>query len=122
MCDLYRGTLTYRRLWVLINRLPQESWTQTALRDDPERQDLVAPEQAAEQRFGPWSQAELLLAAVVDAVNSVRFAVVRVNGNKDYPAPDPLPRPGVNRPVRFEKPSEEALQFLEKLRARRVVS
>ena len=107
---------------MLINRLPQESWTQTALRDDPERQELVAPELTAEQRFGPWSQADLLLATLVDAVNSVRFVIARTNGNPDYPAPEPTPRPGVNRPARFEKPSAEALEFLEKLRARRVVS
>lgn len=114
--------MSHRRLWVLINRLPQESWTQTALRDDPERQDLVAPEQPAEQKFGPWSQEELLLAALIDAVNAVRYAVVRTSSaqNDSYPAPDPFPRPGLSvGGPKFEKPSPEALEFLEKLRARR---
>jgi hypothetical protein len=63
---------------------------------------------------------------VVDAVNSVRFVLARVNGNKDYPAPDPMPRPGMDRAQGIGAASEEALEamhealeFLNSLRARR---
>ena len=107
LVDLFRGKLSYRELWNLIQFLPQDTWTQAILRDDPDRQALVNQGQD-EHKFGPWSQGDLLMAALIDAVNKVRYAVVRVAGNDDYPMPEPFPRPGMERMARQIVDSAEA--------------
>jgi hypothetical protein len=99
--------MSYRELWVLIEGLPQDSWTQTALRDDPNRANL--PAQAdGEQRFGPWSLANFQIAVLTDAVRQLEFVLARVNGNKDYPKPEPTPRPGLKQVTRQAVDAAEA--------------
>jgi hypothetical protein len=107
--------MSYRELWVLIQGLPQDSWTQTALRDDPNREQL--PQQAdSEQRFGPWSLENFQLAVLTDAVRQLEFVLARVNGTKDYPRPEPTPRPGlkqVTRQVVDAAEAEAARRYLD---------
>lgn len=113
--DLWRGRMSYRRLWVLLNRLPQESWTQTILRDRTPDDALVAPARD-EQRFGPWALDNYQLASVLDAIRHLEFTLARVNGN-EWPPPDPTPRPGVQR---RGKPSlsPRGVTYLNSLRAK----
>lgn len=107
--------MSYRRLWVLINRLPQESWTQTDLRDNAPENELVAPARG-ERKFGPWALEHYQLASVTDAIRRLEFTLARVNGN-NWSAPEPTPRPGMTRQVR--KQSEANVIYLNNLRASR---
>jgi hypothetical protein len=112
--EFYRGEMSCRELGVLIRHLPQESWTQTALRDMPGEQLLAAPA-TGERKFGPWALVNHQLAALGDAVMRLEVTVARSNG-ADWKYPDPTPRPGAARPVR--KQSEANVLYLESLRAR----
>jgi hypothetical protein len=101
---------------VLISKLPQESWTQTALRDTPaDGLEGLAPAES-EQKFGPWAHADYQRAALIDAVNYLTAMTAWLNGNKDYPPPKPTPHPGSNRPVRIQ--SDDNVRYLDNLRAR----
>lgn len=105
--------MSHRELWVLIDGLPQDSRTQTALRDKQEH-ELLDP--AAERKFGPWSQSDYLMANLIDAVNYNTFVTARAAGDKDFPKPDLTPRPGMNRPIRRQ--SQAAVAYLKKLRGK----
>lgn len=114
LMDLWRGRLSYRRLSVLIRKLPGDSWTQTALRDAAET-ELVEPV-AGPMRFGPWTLTNYQLAGLTDAVNALRYVTARLAGQDKYPLPEPTPRPGMSRPVRRQ--SRAAVAYLKKLRGR----
>lgn len=110
--------MSYRELWVFIQHLPQESWTQTILRD---RQfaELINPadeRKAGPQKFGPWAHQDYLLAQLIDAVNRNTYVTAAVAGSKDAKPPEPTARPGIERLVRHQ--SDAAVLYLDKLRAR----
>jgi hypothetical protein len=51
---------------------------------------------AADPSTGQWSQAEMLLALLIDTVRQLTYTTVRLqHGKKAGKVPDPLPRPGV---------------------------
>jgi hypothetical protein len=113
--------LSYRRLWVLIKQLPPESATQTALRDedlDVGVDDLIAADPEPEDRFGPWSKQDYLLAHLIDAVRENTYAVSVAGSLEPKPKPPALfPRPGVRRPESAPQPlSEAAVLYLNRLR------
>lgn len=94
LLDVYRGRLSLRRLRVLIEHLPRESATKTALAnavpDDVMRQASsdYRPDRA------PWSHVEILLAEIKDQITLSRLIAVAAAGGK----PDeftPTPRPGI---------------------------
>lgn len=102
--DLWRpGGLTWRRLGLIIDRLPPESATKTALRD------ALTPEQLAgipeSRTHGAWSRAEMLLARIGD--NVAHLAWMQTDG-KTKP-PEPLARPGI-------EPLESSTYMTEELR------
>jgi hypothetical protein len=81
LLDYYRGTLSARRLRVLIRHLPRESALVRALHGD----------------VADWGLAEHLLAGAVDelAVGNWLFATANSDENADPPErPRPVPRPG----------------------------
>ncbi|MEO3856238.1 hypothetical protein [Acrocarpospora sp. B8E8] len=86
--------LTWRLLGVLIRNLPMESATKTAMRNSMSGTELEAAGKAADPSEGQWSQEEMLLARVHDAIRHLEWALIRVNGGKGKP-PEPMPRPGV---------------------------
>lgn len=109
--------MSYRELWVLLNRLPQESWTQTALRDKDPEGPLVAPERG-EQKFGPWALTNHQLADLRDAVRRLEYVSAVAGQLTPAPKPpEPTPQPGVKRAVR--KQSAENVVYLNSLRAPR---
>lgn len=77
---------------MLLDRLPVESEYKTELRNDTDLSALPAPKPG---RFGPWPQTDMLLAKLVDLAQHWMWA----NADPDTrpPAPDPYPRPGVER-------------------------
>lgn len=103
---------------MLVKHLPPESWTQTKLRD-LDIAELVA-EEPGDRTFGPWSQADYLSAALVDAVNRNTYVTALLAGAKDFPAPEPLPRPGL-RPAGSRAPTElqrAQVIYLDSIRAK----
>lgn len=104
--------MSYRQLWVLLNRLPQESWTQTALRDQEPDGDLPQMPAVAES-FGPWALGNYQLAMLTDAVRGLEVTLARVNGN-EWDAPTPTPTPLSQR--RPRRPAGQ-VSYLNTLRA-----
>jgi hypothetical protein len=110
--------MSYRELWVFVQQLPQESWTQTILRD---RQfaELINPadeRRTGPHQFGPWAHQDYLLAQLIDAVNRNTYVTAVAGQLKDPKFPEPTPRPGLDRLVRRQP--EAAVLYLDKLRAR----
>jgi hypothetical protein len=94
LLDLYRGTLSPRKLGVLVDFLPPESATHTALRNEaPEPAADAAPFDAAK---GRWSALEMLLATLIDETRLLRWVYVSAHSEKGASggAPDPVRRPG----------------------------
>lgn len=109
---LFTGKLTHREALVYIAQLPEDSRTQTLLRDRQNAQP--AEPNDGPVKFGPWRTENYQLAALTDAVRRLEITLVRVNGN-DEKYPDPSPRPGIGRPVRRQ--SVANVTYLSKLRA-----
>ncbi|MEU2867747.1 hypothetical protein ABZ769_00855 [Streptomyces olivoreticuli] len=84
---------------MLVEHLPPESATMTALRNAAPPADLDAQAEGADPSRGRWSQTELLLAQAIDAVNRLShyYALVNTSGSKKPAPPAPVPRPGVPR-------------------------
>lgn len=111
---MYRGDLSYRRLWVLVTKLPQESATQTELRDAA---PPVVVEANAETKFGPWSVINYQLAQVLDALHRLEYVEAVTGGIEPKPdPPKPTPRPGASNVRQLRTPEEVA--YLQALRAR----
>jgi len=68
-------TVTFRRLKVLLARLPLGAW-------------------GKDQGPASWSQETYMLANVIDAVNQVSWVVAQSNSRRKIPAPKPITRPG----------------------------
>jgi hypothetical protein len=99
--------MSFRELWVFVQHLPQESWTQTVLRDDPERQALVNPSES-DLKFGPWTHGDFLSVEIIDAIRHLEVTVARSNG-QDVEYPKPTQRPGMKRLARQISDSAEAV-------------
>lgn len=93
----HRGEMTARRLRVLIQRMPPESATWTALRNATPAAELAAQAEKGEPEKGRWSQLEQLVAANVDATRRVEWVLQCVNieqKSKRPDVPEPMRRPG----------------------------
>jgi hypothetical protein len=102
--------MTARRLRVLIQRLPPESATWTALRNAMSPAELAEQAEKGEPEKGRWSQLEQLIAANVDAVRRVEWVLLCSNieqKSKRPDAPEPMRRPGAG-------PRKKQAQLTEK--------
>jgi len=110
--------MTARRLRVLIQHLPPESATWTALRNAMSDEELAEQADKGEPEKGRWSQQEQLLASALDAIRRVEYVLVCANTEKKSQRPDapkPTPRPGA-KPLRPKvQLSETTADFLFKL-------
>jgi hypothetical protein len=89
--------MTARRLRVLIEHLPPESATWTALRNAMSPEELAAQADKGEPEKGRWSQQEQLLAAVYDRLGYIQYVLTCVNteNKSKWPdPPEPMRRPG----------------------------
>lgn len=94
LLDVHRGRMSLRRLRVLIQHLPPESATKTALRNAaPEPDDKAL---AAEYRpdKGAWSSEMMLLADIKDQLVLGRSVAIAAAGGSP-PDFQPTPRPGI---------------------------
>lgn len=101
--------MTWRRLRVLIQHLPSESSTWTALRNAMSEEELAEQADKGEPEKARWSQLEQLVAANLDATRRVEWAVLAVNTEKAKRAkpPEPTRRPGA-KPVRVKQKLTDA--------------
>ncbi|MFK0182296.1 hypothetical protein ACIQVR_40800 [Streptomyces xanthochromogenes] len=110
--------MTSRRLRVLLQHLPPESATMTALRNELTDEELAEQADRGEPEKGRWSQQEQLLAAIADAVRNLGYITVLANsdgkGRKPTP-PEPIRRPGAKAPRPKAALSDEAAERLFRL-------
>lgn len=90
---MYRGRLSIRRLRILIEHLPPESATKTAIRNAVGPDELAA---SGEYRpdLGQWSSMEMLLAVLRDELVLTRHVAIAAAGGKP-PEFVPMSRPGI---------------------------
>ncbi|WP_329472763.1 hypothetical protein OIE75_29885 [Streptomyces sp. NBC_01723] len=82
---------------MLIEHLPPESHTMTALRNSLSQAELDAQADKGEPEKGRWSQLEQLVAANVDAIRRLEYLLICINTEKKSKRPDPpepMRRPG----------------------------
>lgn len=107
--------MSWRRFGVLLNHLPPESAYMTALRESMTPDELAAlSAQPGMDRFGSWSQLEMLLARVGDEIAHL----IWMQSDGKTPPPQPYPRPGVRRTATVSaiNPAAEAyLREVERL-------
>lgn len=110
--------MSWRRLRVLIQHLPPESATWTALRNSLTDEELAEQADKGEAEKGRWSQVEQLLAANLDASRRIEYVLICANTEKKSQRPDPpkpVPRPGA-KPLRPKAQlSEASAEFLFQL-------
>ncbi|MWA08729.1 hypothetical protein [Streptomyces sp. BA2] len=110
--------MTWRQLRVLIQHLPPESSTMTALRNLLTDEELAEQAEKGEPEKGRWSQLEQLTASVLDAIRRLEHVYIcsHVEKKRDQPAaPEPTRRPGA-KPLRpTPKISEQAAERLFQL-------
>lgn len=96
------GRLTFRRLHLLIEQLPPESRTKTAIRDLQNPFALAEAAQLGGQRgWGPISRTDDLLMRLGERIDWVAYVVNKTAGGTPR---EPLPwrRPGVLGPAELE--------------------
>lgn len=88
--------MSLRRLRILIEHLPPESATKTAMRRNATPEQIAAATADEDYRpdLAPWSSLEMLTASLLDAVRMNTAAMIAVNGGPQ-PSVDPTPRPGI---------------------------
>lgn len=110
--------MTARRLRVLIERLPPESATWTALRNAMSPQELAAQADKGEPEKGRWSQQDQLLAAVYDRLSQIQYVLTCVNteSKSKWPdPPEPMRRPGAGPKKKQAQLTENSAETLFKL-------
>lgn len=98
--------MTWRQLRVLVEHLPPESATMTALRNAMSDDDLTEAAELGEPEKGRWSQVEQLLAVVADRVARVEHVLILANSDPKrgrIDPPEPIRRPGAK--VKKPKPT-----------------
>ena len=107
--------MSWRRLRVLIQHLPPESHTMTALRNAMTDEELAGQAEQGEPERDRWSKVEQLIAVVADRVARVEYVLICANTEKrrDRPAlPEPLRRPGAKPPTPKPMLTDESRDFL----------
>lgn len=105
------GRRTWTWLRTLIEHLPPESHTMTALRNSMSDEELASASERAEPEQARWSQVEQLLALVADRVARLEYVLIAVNTEKRRQRPDPpepIARPGAKPPKKKTAPMTEA--------------
>ncbi|GHG14931.1 hypothetical protein ACFFSH_38210 [Streptomyces filamentosus] len=107
--------MTWRQLRVLIQHLPPESATMTALRNSLTDEEYEQQAKDGRPEEGRWSMTDQLLAGITDAVRELQHILILVNSDKKARKPrrpEPIRRPGTARQRRREPMSEAAAEKL----------
>ncbi|MFD7861873.1 hypothetical protein [Streptomyces sp. NPDC059783] len=90
--------MSWRQLRVLIQHLPPESATMTALRNQLSAEEYEAQARRGRPEEGRWSMTEQLLAGITDSLHQLEYILVTVNSDgkgRKPQRPEPMRRPGV---------------------------
>jgi hypothetical protein len=115
VAEVWRDRMSLRRLAVLLEHLPPESATVTALRGELPAAERERRARQADPEAGRWSQQELLLASIGDSLRRLEYYFLRVNGATRLDKPQPMPRPGVPDPKRRKPIPQHAYDALWEL-------
>jgi len=102
--------MTWRRLRVLIQHLPPESHTMTALRNSMTAEEQATQAESSDPEKANYSNLEQLVAATVDSVRHLEYTLICINTEKKSKrpeAPKPLPRPGSTPPKKKAEPMSD---------------
>jgi hypothetical protein len=78
---------------VLVDQLPTESATSTAIRNSVPEDELAA--RRSDPKRAPWSSTDYLLATLVDEVRHLAWMYAQSHSKSKVPHPDPIERPGI---------------------------
>lgn len=81
--------MTWRQLRVLIQNLPPESSTMTALRNALSDDELAEQADKGSPEEGRWSQLEQLVASLLDATKRVEYVLICAHTESKRRRPDP---------------------------------
>jgi hypothetical protein len=110
--------MSWRRLRVLIQHLPPESATWTALRNGLSDEQMAEQSEKGEPEKGRWSQADQLLALIADRVARLEYVLISVNTehkSQRPKAPEPIRRPGAKPVKARQRMSDNQANTLFKL-------
>ncbi|WPO74032.1 hypothetical protein [Streptomyces sp. KN37] len=79
---------------MLIQHLPPESHTMTALRNELSDEELAEQARKGEPERGRWSQSEQLLALLADRVGALHHMYASTHSTRRQKPPEPIRRPG----------------------------
>ncbi|MCX5202494.1 hypothetical protein OG897_13680 [Streptomyces sp. NBC_00237] len=107
--------MTWRQVRVLIQHLPPESSTMTALRNALEPAEYEEQARNGKPEEGRWSMAEQLLAGISDSLQQLEYILILANSSgkgRKPKRPIPMRRPGVSAPREREQLTEQGSEFL----------
>lgn len=107
--------MTWRQLRVLIQHLPPESATMTALRIAMDPEEYEEQARNGQPENGRWSMAEQLLAGISDSLHQLEYILVLANSSgkgRKPKRPTPMRRPGVTAPPERDQLTEQGAEFL----------
>lgn len=107
--------MSWRRLRVLIQHLPPESHTMTALRNAMSDEELAEQADKGEPEKGRWSQTEQLLAVLADRLARVEYVLICAHSEKKQDPPEPMRRPGAKPRKAKPKLTDDSAQTLFQL-------
>lgn len=102
---------------MLIDHLPPESATMTAIRNEAEKDGTLDDLPDRDPAEGQWSKDQMLTATLIDEIRALRHAYTVVHSGKNSPkAPEPVPRPGYKRRRRSRLTPEQRMMLDPRLR------
>jgi hypothetical protein len=117
LLDMYRpdGKLSLRKVVVLVNHLPPESTTMTAIRNSVTPEIAALAGEGTNPAEAPWSQVEMLLAAAVDELRGFRYMYISAHVEKGQAGkpPDPIVRPGLDGKTKRKTLTNEQRMMLD---------
>jgi len=131
--EFYRPgrNLGWRKLLVLVDKLPPESAVNTAIRMQVSEDEMVRAK--PDPARAPWSTVEMLLALLIDEMRNLSWMYATAKTGKALPRPEPVQRPGLRRrsgrvisldaarrldPRLRNVPDEEAQETLDRITGR----
>jgi len=96
---------------VLVQQLPPESATATAIRNDIPEDELA--ERRGDPTKAPWSPADHLLALLIDEVRQLTWMYAQSHSKSKVRRPEPISRPGVQAGKRRRKMSVEEIKAID---------
>lgn len=116
LLDLWRYKVSVRKVLNLVQHLPTESHTATAIRNSMTPEQLDEAQKGGDPSRARWSDLSMLIACVKDELAYLRHQHLIANGAKNVEDPQPMIRPGVT-PRQAKGISEKQAKYLDGLRA-----